>query len=76
MSTSSGRATVRVIGAEQDAEQAWQRVANGLPHSTLAHAPEWRTVIRQAYGHEQHFQDEIRQTELPPFHRVTRHDAA
>jgi serine/alanine adding enzyme len=52
MSTSSGRATVRVIGAEQDAAQAWQRVADGLPQSTLAHAPEWRTVIRQAYGHE------------------------
>jgi FemAB-related protein (PEP-CTERM system-associated) len=43
---------VRVIGDGQDAEKTWQRVANGLPQSTLAHAPEWRTVIRKAYGHE------------------------
>ncbi len=52
MKASPGRAAVRVIGVEPDAAQVFQRVADGLPQSTLAHAPEWRTVIRQAYGHE------------------------
>jgi serine/alanine adding enzyme len=52
MSASARHTTVRVIGDEQDGEKLWQRVANGLPESTLAHAPEWRTVIRRAYGHE------------------------
>ena len=52
MNARSGHAAVRVLGVEPDAVQAFQRVADGLRQSTLAHAPEWRTVIRQAYGHQ------------------------
>jgi FemAB-related protein (PEP-CTERM system-associated) len=52
MSASPGQPVVRVLGNEEDGERIWQSVANGLPQSTLAHAAEWRTVIRQAYGHE------------------------
>ena len=52
MSVSRGQPVVRVLGDEEGGDAVWQRVANGLPQSTLAHAPEWRTVIRRAYGHE------------------------
>jgi len=41
-----------MLGDEDGGDAVWQRAANGLPQSTLAHAPEWRTVIRRAYGHK------------------------
>ena len=52
MSASPGQPVVRMLGDEEGGDAVWQRVASGLPQSTLAHAPEWRTVIRRAYGHE------------------------
>ena len=52
MSASPSQPVVRMLGDEDDSDAVWQRAANGLPQSTLAHAPEWRTVIRRAYGHK------------------------
>src|SRR6185503_17758459 len=52
MSASPSRPVVRMLGDEDGGDAVWQRVAKGLPQSTLAHAPEWRTVIRRAYGHK------------------------
>ena len=43
---------VRVTCDEQGLDGTWQRIVNGLPHATLAHAPEWQAVIRDAYGHQ------------------------
>lgn len=35
-----------------DPAGAWERIVHEVSHSHLAHAPEWFTVIRDAYGHE------------------------
>ena len=43
---------VRVTCDGQGLDGTWQRIVNGLPHATLAHAPEWQAVIRDAYGHQ------------------------
>lgn len=52
MSPSPGQPVVRMLSDEEGGDAVWQRAAKGLPQSTLAHAPEWRSVIRRAYGHK------------------------
>jgi serine/alanine adding enzyme len=42
-------ATVRAV---TDRDGAWRLIPDHVSHSTLAHAPEWFTVIRRAYGHD------------------------
>lgn len=50
---------------------AWRQAVSTLSTSTLAHAPEWLTVIRRAYGHEPLYltaqDDEGRGGVLPAF---------
>jgi serine/alanine adding enzyme len=52
MSARPYESVVRIIRDDQDVAKIWQPVVNGLHQSTLAHASEWRTVIRSAYGHQ------------------------
>src|SRR5438128_4636375 len=35
-----------------DVSAAWQRTVSESSEATTAHAPEWFTVIRKAYGHD------------------------
>src|SRR5262245_47425165 len=39
-------------GPDPDRSELWHRVVAGADDATLAHAPEWNTAIRRAYGHE------------------------
>jgi len=41
-----------VIRADPGIGGAWSHAVSELSQSSLAHSPEWLTVIRQAYGHE------------------------
>jgi serine/alanine adding enzyme len=40
-----------IIRAVHDIAGEWQQVVHAVNQSTLAHAPEWFRVIRDAYGH-------------------------
>ena len=52
MATILDRPDVRVSRSAPDAAGRWRRVVDELGQSTLAHSPEWFTVIRNAYGHD------------------------
>jgi serine/alanine adding enzyme len=53
MTTALNRSDVRVFrAADPDIAGMWGRAVDGLDESHLAHAAEWFTVIRNAYGHE------------------------
>lgn len=41
-----------MIRSTTDPDGAWRRVVDEVSQSNLAHAPEWFSVIRNAYGHE------------------------
>jgi FemAB-related protein (PEP-CTERM system-associated) len=42
----------RSLNRSADVDGAWRRATESLDAATLAHAPEWFSVIRSAYGHE------------------------
>jgi hypothetical protein len=44
--------TASTIRSVTDTAGAWQRTVRDLGQSSLAHSPEWFTVIRDAYGHD------------------------
>jgi serine/alanine adding enzyme len=44
--------TVPTIRSVTDTAGAWRRAVDALGHSSLAHSPEWFTVIQRAYGHD------------------------
>ena len=46
------RSAVPVIRSVTDTAGAWQCVVDEVSQSSLAHSPEWFTVIRNAYGHD------------------------
>jgi serine/alanine adding enzyme len=46
------RWTASTIRSVTDTAGAWQRTVCDLGQSSLAHSPEWFTVIRDAYGHD------------------------
>lgn len=52
MTTILDRPDIRTSCSVPDTAGAWSRVVKELSHSHLAHAPEWFTVIREAYGHD------------------------
>ena len=52
MATILDRPDVRVTRLAPDAVGTWRRIVDELSQSTLAHSPEWFTVVRTAYGHE------------------------
>ena len=41
-----------MISIDTKAAAAWTRAVGGLSNASLAHAPEWLNVIRNAYGHD------------------------
>jgi len=71
MNTTGHEPVVNVLRDESQVATTWQHAVSGLAHATLAHAPEWRTVIRNAYGHEPLYlvatDDEGRTGALPAF---------
>ena len=52
MITFADRPTAASIRSVTGTAGAWQRVVCELSQSSLAHSPEWFTVIRNAYGHD------------------------
>ena len=43
---------VETLRSVADEGSLWRRSVDELNHSSLAHAAEWFTVIRNAYGHD------------------------
>src|SRR5947208_12076077 len=52
MATLLDRSDVRVNRWAPGGPDIWGQVVAGLSQSTLAHSPEWFTVVRTAYGHD------------------------
>jgi serine/alanine adding enzyme len=52
LTTAAQLAGIRIARAGEGDMAAWSRRVAELPGARLAHAPEWFTVIRNAYGHE------------------------
>ena len=46
------RSEASILRQVTPADGQWREIARGVSGSTLAHAPEWYTVIRRAYGHD------------------------
>ena len=52
MATILDRSDVRVRCSAPDPAGRWRQAVDELSQSTLAHSPEWFTVVRNAYGHD------------------------
>ena len=52
MATILDRSDVRVRRSVPDPAGTWRQAVDELSQSTLAHSPEWFTVVRNAYGHD------------------------
>jgi serine/alanine adding enzyme len=52
MTVALDRSPIRVTRWGPEAAGEWRRVVGTLAPSHLAHAPEWFSIIRDAYGHE------------------------
>ena len=52
MATILNRSDIRVGRASPEAAATWRQVVDELSQATLAHSPEWFTVVRNAYGHD------------------------
>jgi FemAB-related protein (PEP-CTERM system-associated) len=52
MAATVNRSNGQMVRSVPDPADAWRRAIDGLSQSNLAHAPEWFTAIRTAYGHD------------------------